>query len=494
MKQVDLLIENGYVITMEDSQLIIEGGTVAVKDGRIVDLGPAKELVGRYEAPTRIDAKDKVVMPGLLDTHSHAAHTLVGRTVLTSISVAKAKRLSGGYGWRTMSDHVYFRSTGPEFWYADGLLQGLERLKFGTTFGLTLLSSSPRGDRPEPAQQYGRGVAEVGIRSAIAVGPARPPWPRKYSWWENGKKTDYTVTLEDIFKVVAELAKTTHGSYSGRVSIWVGASRFSTPSRYDPMYKPEQLKVAYDQARLMGETAREYGLRIHTHAYGGTIEFIKKEFEGVLGPHVCLAHCQGISKEEIQILADTGTSVAYSPRARRLHTFKGFLDVPECLDRGVNVAISTDASGMGRTFEQFQDMRFAMAMERFALTDGGVLPEGRVLKMVTIDAARALGVEDELGSLKVGKKADIITVNLRAPYMVPRFMIPYRVVHCASGYDVMDVVVDGRLLMRDRRVLTVDENKVLAFADEQARLAIKRSGIAPLIGYPAGYWDKSRIV
>lgn len=479
---VDLIIEGGYVITMDAGRRLIPEGSVAIRKDRIAAVGPVDEVAAQYRARERIDARGKVIMPGLIDTHGHGGHSLM-KTVAAHLD---------GFGWRTMIDHVYFRSTDEAFWYADGLLSALERLKFGTTLGMSILGSAPRADRPEPAERFAEGVAEVGVRGAVGIGPARPPWPKTLSWWSGGRKVDYQVTMEDTFATVGTVARRWHGGAGGLISIWVSASRFSAPSPYDPMFNKDQLADAARQARLMDRTAREYGLGIHTHAYRDAVAYVHKEF-GILGPHVCLAHCQGLTPEEVRIMADTGASISYCPTARRIYTYPDRCPVPESIDAGVAVAIGTDGSAPDRTFDLFKDMRTTMILQRYALNDPWILPEGKVLEMVTIDAARALGMGDELGSLEVGKKADVITINLRAPHMVPAFTVPYRVVYEAGGHDVMDVVVNGRLLMKDRHVLSIDEQRVLDLAQREAERAVERSGIAPLMELPERFWSHSRI-
>lgn len=479
MALADLLIRSGFVITMDPERRVFPQGTVAVRDERIVAIGPSDLMDEQWQAPTVIDASSKVVLPGLVDTHGHAGMALT-KTVGFHLS---------GADWRRMNDDIFFHATDADFWYADGLLSSLERLKFGTTTGMALLGGAPRADRPEPAEAFLSGVLEVGLRSAIAVGPARPPWPKKFSWWEGGQRTEYEVTLEQTLDVVVSLAKRHHRSYGNRVQIWVGASRFSVPSMYDPMYDPQQLPYAHEQIRLMDAVAREHGLGIHTHAYGGVIEYLNEHFQ-VLGPHVCLAHCQGLSEHEVQVLADTGTSIAYCPSARRNYTFPGRCPVPEAQARGVTVAIATDGPGPDRTLDLFKDMRNAIMIQRIALTDPRVIPEGQALAMVTIEAARALGLDDEIGSLEVGKRADLITIDLQAPHLFPRFMEPYRVVCEAAGHDVADVVVNGRVLMRDRQLTTVDERKVLHLAQAQAELALERSGLRGLTDLSPRFWGE----
>jgi 5-methylthioadenosine/S-adenosylhomocysteine deaminase len=141
----------------------------------------------------------------------------------------------------------------------------------------------------------------------------------------------------------------------------------------------------------------------------------------------------------------------------------------------------------------FRHMFQAMRYHRAAWRDANVLPAGKVLEMVTVDAARALGMEKDIGSLEAGKKADIILVDAFRPHMVPMHMQLYRVAYFANGNDVSTVLVDGRVLMRDRRVLSVNEEDVLAMAQREADAAIQRTGLEKLKETPEGFWGRSRL-
>jgi cytosine/adenosine deaminase-related metal-dependent hydrolase len=147
-----------------------------------------------------------------------------------------------------------------------------------------------------------------------------------------------------------------------------------------------------------------------------------------------------------------------------------------------------------RSFDMFRHMFQATRYHRFYFHDAKVLPAGKVLEMVTIDAAKALGMEKEIGSLEPGKKADIILLDWFKPHLVPMNMPVYRVVYYANGEDVSTVLVDGRILMRDRRVLTVDEEKILVAAQRESNLAIQRAGLPNnLTQLPDGFWGTTRL-
>src|SRR5262249_8846256 len=152
-----------------------------------------------------------------------------------------------------------------------------------------------------------------------------------------------------------------------------------------------------------------------------------------------LQHCLAISLDEVRILAETGTHVTHSPSAGQ---GRARCPVPELLDAGVNVAITTDGSAQKTSFDLFQAARKTQLGQQLLLRDLYLLPVGKLLEMITIDAAKALGWDDEIGSLEPGKKADVAVVNLRQPHLTPNWMVVHRLIHEAAGHDVETVVVD----------------------------------------------------
>jgi cytosine/adenosine deaminase-related metal-dependent hydrolase len=482
VSQVDLLVTGGSVITMDGANRVIDEGAVAVAGDRIVAVGPGADLKARFPAPGKtIDARRHAVLPGLIDTHGHAGHTLA-RTIGSH---------TRPYGWRAMIDHLYFRSTTESFWYADGLLSALERLKFGTTTGIAMLGSAPRTDRPEFARAFARGYGEVGNRVIVGVGPARPPWPRTFSYWNGTVKTDRKVSYEEAIATTEELIAADNHSWGGRVNMWVSASRFLAPSRFDPMFREEQIPFARRQADDMRRLADTYRTGIHTHSYGGAIQYVHDNFKTLLGPDVVLAHCTGLSASEVEIFASTGTRVAHCPSSGRYADDHAPCPVPQLLEAGAIVAIATDGTNSS-SFDLFKDLRRATYIQRYEQQDRYVLPPGRALKMATIDAARAIGRADDLGSIEVGKKADLVTLDLWKAHLQPINMLVEQIVAKAMGSDVATVVCDGRVVLERGRATLVDEDEVLARAVQEAGLMRDRAGVEPLLGQAAGFWDCSR--
>ena len=170
-------------------------------------------------------------------------------------------------------------------------------------------------------------------------------------------------------------------------------------------------------------------------------------------------------------------------------SIRGRCPVPELIDAGVNVALGSDGTAPDRSYDMFRHMFQCMHYHRRHFRDAGVLPHGKVLEMVTIDAARALGLEREIGSLEAGKKADIILVDLWKPHLLPLEMPVHRITCFANGADVCTTIVDGRILMENGKVLTVDESDVLERAQAASELMLERTGLRPLLDPPARLWQ-----
>jgi cytosine/adenosine deaminase-related metal-dependent hydrolase len=238
--------------------------------------------------------------------------------------------------------------------------------------------------------------------------------------------------------------------------------------------------------------ADRYRVPIHTHAFGGMIRQVARHYPELLGPDLSIAHCTGLDDEEVRILGEARASVAHGPLT---HAFvAAWCPVMELLEAGANVVIATDASAPDRSYDLLAQVHPAMQLQRVHYRDSSVLPAGKALAMVTIDAARALGLADEIGSLAVGKKADVILLDARQPHWSPfaADLAPHRLAYMATGQDVEIAIVDGRVLLEDRRVLTVDVPAVLAGAEREARAALERAGATDALALPPTFWTGTR--
>jgi 5-methylthioadenosine/S-adenosylhomocysteine deaminase len=475
MTPVDMLIDNGIVVTVDGERRVIEGGSVAVRGDRIVAVGKADELRARFDAAERIDARRMAVLPGLIDSHAHAGHALL-KTIGTGWSAN---------AWMDAAGAIYQGATDEHFWGAESALASLERLKAGVTTGVSLLGggdSIMRVDDARYARAHVTAVERAGTRSVVAVGPSRPPAPRRYTDWNGAAPSAHEVDAATMRAVCEQIVQEHHGGAGGRVRMAVNLPVFAP--MHERAHETERAEFE-QQARDGIALAERHGLGITQDGHrNGTIA-LAREF-GLLGPRSFLSHSIDLTEDDIVAAAATGTHIVHNPSA--IMSIRGRCPVPELMERGVNVVLGSDGAAPDRGYDMFRHMAQCMHYHRRHFRDADVLPHGRVLEMATIDAARALGLEAEIGSLEAGKKADIILVDLFKPHLMPLNMPVFRITAFANAADVDTTIVDGRVLMRGRRVLTVDEPEVLEQAQRACDRMLERSGLAHLTADPPRLW------
>ena len=421
-------------------------------------------------------------MPGLIDVHAHAGHGFYRNIAEHTPQMA----------WFDIADHVYFRCTTEAFWETEGRMSALERLKFGTT--TAMLGSAPRCDSPVYADAHMQAALAVGIHNIVGVGPARPPWPKKFSTWSGMRRTDHWSDLDEQYRTTEAVIRKWHGRHGGRSGVCVAASRLAPNQGESDAALVEYFR---DQTKRMRRLAKDYGVLLTGHASAGVRKTLGRDQDAMaeaepdlLGPDLIVAHGLGLSEASIRRIADTRTKVAHCPTSR-VH-FMQRCPVIELLEAGVDVAIASDASAADRTFDLFKDLKVAMTLQRTHFRDKTVLPPGKALKMVTLDAAKVLGLGHEIGSLEAGKRADVILINMRQPHLWPAYMHAHRVAYAVTGHDVSTVICAGVLCMQDRKVLTINEDRALDEALREWELMAERSGTAPLMGQPEGFWTGAR--
>ncbi|WP_139974491.1 amidohydrolase family protein [Ochrobactrum sp. CGA5] len=467
------LLLHGTIITVDSGRRIIDDGGLVVEKDRIAEIGTAEELQPRHVGKKVIDCTGKLIIPGLIDAHGHAGHALIRSIAADTNSL-----------WMRIVTPTYYHYATRDYWYADGLVSGLERLCAGVTTSASIITSMPRSDDPVFAINHARAYSELGLREIICVGPAGLPWPQSVTRWESGKPKRRSVSFEEMIEGAEAVIEKLNGTASGRIKV------FLTPFTIVPSVEPSNastpdfaVNLTEDdrmQARRIRETARKWGVRIHSDAFAGQIRMAWQDKDNaLLGPDVHLQHCWGISHEEIDILAETGTYVTHAPPGRST-------PIMQMMARGVPVAITSDGAAPSRHFDMLQIARVAQSTQHVLHNhDRYLLPPGKVFEMITIDAARAIGMEHEIGSLEKGKKADIAIIDMRKPHLTPNWMPVHRLIHQVLGSDVDTVIVDGKVLMEGGKVLTADMHAALAFGEAEARALVTRAGLQNHMHDPA---------
>ncbi len=438
-----ILIKGGTIVTMDERDSILTGDLL-IKDGRIASIGAATDL----QADIEIDARKCAVLPGFVQTHIHLCQTLFRGSAddLSLIDWLK-KRV-----WPMEAAHT------SESIRASALLGVAELIKGGTTCALTM-------ETVNHTDAVFRVIEETGFRATVGKcmmdkGDGVPPPLHE----------DTQASIEQSLGLLKE--------WNGRAE---GRIRYCFAPRFAISCTTELLEAV---SRL----ARQHGVMVHTHASENRQECALVEQAtglrnikyldsiGLTGTHVALAHCIHLDQDEIKILKNTGTNVAHCPSSN-LKLGSGIAPVKQLLDEGISVSFGADGAACNNRLDMFTEMRTAALLQK-VLHGPETLTAGQVLRMATIDGARALGLGEEIGSLEVGKRADVIVVDLAGLHSTPPKDVVSTLVYSAQPADVRAVIIDGRVVMDRGKLLTLDESSVVHDAGEQAELLVKRTGLA----------------
>jgi len=337
-----------------------------------------------------------------------------------------------------------------------------------------------RTDDPVFADQHCKAINEIGIREFLAVGPRRPPFPRKYRRFIGDTSKDVMISFDEYMNTAETIIRRWNKKCDGRINICVTF----------PTTRQNEECLSIDQTQRVRELSRRYDVLFMQDGHRrGTVK-VAHEKLGILGSDALLSHATDLTSEEIDICSKTNTRIVHNPSARA--SIKGRCPVPELLDAGVTVMLGSDASAPDRGYDMFRHMFQCMHYHRTYYHDDSYIPPGKVLEMTTIDSARGLGLEKELGSLEPGKKADVVLVDVFKPHTYPFNMPVQRLTYFAHGSDVDTVIVNGKILMEKRIVKSVDEVKVLEMAQHEAEAALDRTQLTRLLEPPDRFWRHSK--
>lgn len=446
-----IAIEHGLVLTMDGTGRVIEDGRVVVEGRDIVaverctaDPVPNCDLV--------IDATGRIVLPGLVNAHTHLC-MVFGRTI------GPERRL---LEWLDLLMPM-MAAMDEEALYVAELLGCVENIKNGNTSLVENIFMPPRATADIEDAAF-RALRDSGIRGTVArATETRLFVPR------------FCETAGEQAERVGRLAGRWHGSEGGRLRLSIGPL---LPWVLDENGFRETRRIARDNGlslHMHVAESPEFNLMIARH-FGRNIRQVELlEEVGCLGPDVQAVACSDVSAREIELLAASGTAVLFDPPTR-LFWGTGFPPIRDFLTAGVTCGLATNGAAANCGQDIFESMKYACATAKTAANDPRALTAARALRMATAEGARAIG-QPNTGSIEVGKRADLITVEVRQPHLVPLFDPEKALVYSARGGDVRDAVIDGRVVMRDRKVLTVDENALLVEAEQVARRCAARAGL-----------------
>jgi 5-methylthioadenosine/S-adenosylhomocysteine deaminase len=455
----------GFALTVDEADRVIEDATLVVEGDRIVDVGSSNEIRERLSPGPNdsvVQASGLGATPGFIDTHVHLSETLSRAAFPDRIDTR---------AWVFHWIMPYYGELNPDDERAAVLLAAAEMLRSGTTCFLDMGAlRDPRITVPALGETGIRGVTG---RHAADVKPDPIPegWTR--AMVDRHFFPSTRAALEELEACVREL----DGHADGRIRCWVsiqGKEPCSADLHVGARELSERLGVGttyhiastIKEARLIEE---KYGLP----------PIARMESLGALGDNLVLAHAVAVTDEEVEIIARRGTKVAFCP-GTSLKLAKGASAIgryPEMLEAGVTVGLGTDGVSASGNLNLMRQMYMVAGLFKDARMDPELVGARRALRMATIDGAGALGLEEDIGSLEPGKKADFVLFDLDHPEWVPHHDPAQALVWSATTASISETWVDGRAVYRDRSVTTIDEEALRREAGERARALIRRAGL-----------------
>jgi 5-methylthioadenosine/S-adenosylhomocysteine deaminase len=438
-----VLIKDVLIITLDADDRIFEG-SVAIEGGRIAALEKSTTARSATGFDQVIDGRGRVLLPGFVQTHIHLCQTLFRGAAddLALIDWLKQRV------WPMEAAHT------PESLYASAQLGIAELIRGGTTCALTM-------ETVNHTSAVFRAIEESGFRATAGK-----------CMMDQGEGVPDALNEEAEDSIAESLAllEEWHGRAEGRIR-YCFAPRFA-------------VSCSRELLERVATLSREHKVMVHTHASENRAEIAmvesatgKRNIEylhevGLTAPHVLLAHCIWLDDNEMKILRSTGAHVAHCPSSN-LKLASGFARIAEMLESGISVSLGADGAPCNNRLDMFTEMRTAALLQK-ALQGSLTMPALTTLRMATIHGARALGLSDQIGSIEVGKRADLQLLNLNHLQTTPRPDLVSTIVYAAESSNVETVIIDGRIVMRDRELMTLDEQNVMAQATAEALMLVER--------------------
>ncbi len=430
MHQCDMLIKNGTILTMDSQNTILEDGYIMIERDSIIDIGRMNQ--NAIKATTTIDAEGGLILPGLVNGHTHAAMSLF-RGLADDLPLMD---------WLNNYIFPVESRMDADFVYTGTLLACAEMIMTGTTTFCDMYLFE------DAAAKAGKAA---GMRSLVGEVLYDFDSPN-YGSVKNGLL--YTEMLIKKWRndPLVSIAIEPHALFTCSPDLLTAAHEMAL--RYQV---PLIIHVAETKNEL-AEVQKRYGKR--------PIEHLRSL--GMLGPHLIADHCVYLNDSEIPILAENQVKVIHNPESN-MKLASGIAPVPAMLNGGLTVGLGTDGCASNNNLDLFLEMDMAAKLHKIATMDPTVMDAITVLRMATIEGAKALGMEDIIGSLEKGKKADIIIIDIEKPHLIPMYNAYSHLVYAARGEDVKHSIINGTLVMKDRKILTIELDAILSQARNRSR-------------------------
>jgi len=420
----DIIITNAFVVTVDKAGNIYEDGTIIIKDDKIIDIGSTDSIFAKYTAKEVIDAKGKIVMPGFVNSHTH-----MGMTV-----------------FRGLADDLYLHDWLTKYIFpAENTFVDAEFVKMGSELAMIEMIHSGTtcfNNMYFFQDEVAKSAKTIGIRGIVSESLIDFPVPNSSTPADG---MNYIKMLAEKYKndPLITVGVAVHSPYTCSPSLIVEAKKLA-----DEYNMPYHIHVA--------ETKWEMDSIMETY-HLTPVQYL--DSLGVLSDNVIAAHCVWLTDEDIQIIAERGVGVAHNPECN-MKICSGVAPIPELLEAKVDVGLGTDGAASNNNLNMIEEMHVMSLLHKLNTMNPTVLPAEQVVRISTMGSAAVIGKQDEIGSLEIGKKADIIFIDANEPNAVPIYNIYSGIVYTILGNEVTDVIINGKVIMRDDIILTIDEEIV----------------------------------
>jgi 5-methylthioadenosine/S-adenosylhomocysteine deaminase len=425
MQTVDILVTGGTVLTFDDKDTKLIDGALAVHGDRIVALGRRDELARTFEARETIDATGAIVMPGLINAHTHAAMTCF-RGIADDMELMD---------W--LNNYIFpaeARNVNPELAYWGSLLACAEMIKSGTTTFADMYIFQG---------ETARAAKEAGMRCLIGEVLFDFPSPNINTPAEGLAYTEKLIQTwadDPLVNVMVE----PHALYTCSPDLLKDCKALA--NRYQVPLATHLLENAGEVKQLRDKLGRR------ATAFLEDIGLLDERFIGF--------HCVMMDEQDMRLFADHGCKVVHNPESN-MKLASGVAPISAMLGHGIAVGLGTDGCASNNNLDMFQELDTAAKLEKSARLDPTVMSARTVLRMATSDGAKVLGLDHLVGTLAVGKKADLCIIDMNKPHLTPLYDEYSHLTYAVSGADVDTVLINGRVVLRSRRLTTIDEIEVM---------------------------------
>ncbi len=445
---MNIIIHDGTIITMRDGEIIREGAVV-IENGTIIDVGKTREILRRHgDGYEKVNAKGKVVIPGLVNTHQHAAMSLL-RGYADDLPL---REWLEKWIW-PIEEHMTANDI-----YVGALLTAVESIMGGTTTVNTMYHYMPE-------ENEAKAFADAGLRGVVGH--------VCFSWRK-----------EDDKKMLENLAKNWHGKSGGLIRVSVDPH---APYTVDPEYMKELKVVCAELNEKYGSKEAPVIWHIHVAETSDEPDKIKKAFNvdlkggimdyldslSVLDEHVIAAHCVALKEKDITVMRDKQVKVSHNPISN-LKLASGVSPVPKMLEQDVTVSLGTDSPCSNNSADMFEVMKTTAILHKGVNRNPTLMNAQQVLRMATLGGAEALSWNNCIGSIEVGKKADIAIVNFAKPHLCPVYNEVSHLVYAANAADVETVIINGEMVMENRQLNTLNVEEVMEMAEKAKSRLLER--------------------